>query len=250
MEYLDVEGARICYAAGKGEDRADVPVLLVHGAGGSQHVWLRQLEPEIPGYRLLALDLPGHARSEGAGSRSVEEYCDFVGDFMDAAGFEKIVLGGHSMGGAITQRFALKYPRRLRGIVLVGTGARLRVAETVLENARKGINLPEYAYSPQTSKSLISRAEMEFDLTSPQVRYGDFLACDGFDLMEEVHKIDAKTLIVCGEEDRLTPPKYSVYLRERIPGAVYEPVPDAGHMVMWEKADAVNKALEGFLKRL
>jgi pimeloyl-ACP methyl ester carboxylesterase len=66
--------------------------------------------------------------------------------------------------------------------------------------------------------------------------------------MDHVHEIALPTLILCGEEDRMTPLKYSEYLRDRIPGARLVVIPRAGHMVMLEQPRAVNEAIAEFLR--
>ena len=81
----------------------------------------------------------------------------------------------------------------------------------------------------------------------------DFTACNDFNLLAEspaedvLRHIDLPTLVVCGKEDRLTPPKYSRYLQERIAGAELLLVPDAGHMVMLEQPQAVTSAIAEFV---
>jgi pimeloyl-ACP methyl ester carboxylesterase len=249
MNTLNVSGERISYLASDDLASSKTPVLFLHGAGGSSHVWRNQIEAEVPGYMQVAVDLPGHARSEGKGAERVEDYRDFVQAFVKAAGWERLVLCGHSMGGAITQAFALAYPHLLQAIILVGTGARLRVAPEVLDAAKRGGNLIDMAYAPSTDRRLVKEAEKEYLLTEPEVRSRDFLACDGFDIMERVAAIEVPALIVCGEEDRLTPVKYSRYLEERLPDAELRLIPEAGHMVMWEQSQAVNEAIASYLSR-
>ena len=84
----------------------------------------------------------------------------------------------------------------------------------------------------------------------PEVLYGDFLACDRFDLMKEVEKIDRPTLILCGEDDELTPIKYSQYLLLRIKGSSLETFRDAGHMVMMEATGPFNDKIGEFISRI
>jgi pimeloyl-ACP methyl ester carboxylesterase len=145
---------------------------------------------------------------------------------------------------------ALSFPKLLQGIILVGTGARLRVAEDVLIRARKGASFAEYAYSSDTPVSVKREAEREFRLTSPEVRYHDFLACNNFDIMDQVHEIALPTLIICGQDDKLTPVKYSQFLHQKIPDSWLKTIPLAGHMVMWEQPEACNQAIQDFLNRL
>jgi pimeloyl-ACP methyl ester carboxylesterase len=224
-----------------------MPVLFIHGAGGSLHNWANQLQPDIPGFCQIALDLPGHARSQGTGQEHIQDYVKWVIGFIQAMGFEQCILAGHSMGGAITQMAALQSPELLRAIILVGTGARLRVAEDVLNRAWQGESFAEYAYAPDTASWLQQEAEKEFGLTSAKVRYYDFLACDRFDIMHMVQELQPEALIVCGKEDQLTSVKYSQYLNQNLPSSSLEIMPGAGHMVMWEQAEAFNRALQKFL---
>ncbi len=228
----------------------ELPVLFIHGAGGSSHLWSNQLALHINGCFQLALDLPGHARSGGTGENSIQAYAQWVVDFIHELGCAQCVLAGHSMGGAITQTVALTNPDLLRAMILIGTGARLRVTEEVLVRAREGASFAEYAYAPQTPDSIRQEAEKEFSLTSPEVRYHEFVACDHFDCMQRISEIKTPTLILCGAQDQLTPVKYSQYLHQHLPDSRLEIIPQAGHMVMWEQAEACNRTIKDFLETL
>jgi pimeloyl-ACP methyl ester carboxylesterase len=81
----------------------------------------------------------------------------------------------------------------------------------------------------------------------PEVLYSDFLACDRFDTMNEAEKIDLPTLVLCGDEDELTPVKYSQFLHSRIKGSKIEILPNAGHMVMMESPQAFNEKIREFI---
>jgi pimeloyl-ACP methyl ester carboxylesterase len=175
--------------------------------------------------------------------------------FLRAAAATPGVLVGHSMGGGITQAVSLAEPALLRGIILVGTGARLRVDPTVFEALRQGHEaaarlVAERAFGPAASAAL--RAEGIADLTRCPVPVieGDFRACDAFDVMADVGRIGLSALVVCGEQDVLTPPKYARYLHDRLAGSRLALVPDAGHYVMREQPAMVNAALADFLADL
>jgi pimeloyl-ACP methyl ester carboxylesterase len=237
------------------EAGAGRPVVFIHGAGGRAEVWTRQLAGLADAARLLAVDLPGHGATGGRGCLAVPEYAAWVRRLCDGAGVEKAVLAGHSMGGAIAQTLALAHPERVAGLVLVGTGARLRVLPRVLalfrDDPPAGASLVgSLSYSPRTSPGAVVEAERGLAETPPAVTLGDFLACDRFDAMATIGTVRAPTLVVVGGDDRLTPPKYARYLAGAIPGAQLVEVADAGHFPQLEQPDVVNAALRAFLRGL
>jgi pimeloyl-ACP methyl ester carboxylesterase len=188
--------------------------------------------------------------------KTIPEYREFLKDFLGVLGAERIVLGGHSLGGGIAQDFALRYPEKLRAILLIGTGARLRVLPEALERLRQmaeGKIEPRFdpwGFSPGATPESVSEGEREWAKTSPRVRYDDMAACDQFDIMKEVDQIRLPTLMICGRDDRLTPVKYSEYLKGKIPGSKMEIVEGAGHMVMLEAAEAFSRMILTFLRSL
>jgi pimeloyl-ACP methyl ester carboxylesterase len=231
------------------------PVVLVHGAAGSGRVWAPQLAGLAAVARLVAVDLPGHGETGGPGCRRVEEYAAWLLAFLDALGLARAVLAGHSMGGAIVQTVALDHAERLDGLVLVGTGARLRVLPRILELCRddppRGAELVgQLAYSEATPRGAVVEAERSLAVTPPAVTLGDFWACDRFDAMARVPTLTLPTLVVVGRDDRLTPPKYAAFLATAIPGARLVEIPGAGHFPQLEQPAAVNAALRAFLADL
>jgi pimeloyl-ACP methyl ester carboxylesterase len=112
------------------------------------------------------------------------------------------------------------------------------------ETARK---INQFAFSRKVQTDLIEKSLSFMLQCRPEVLYGDFLACDRFDLMNEVEKIILPTLILCGDDDQLTPVKYSQFLNSRIEGSKLEVLSNAGHMVMMEAAQAFNKKVREFI---
>jgi len=226
------------------------PIVFIHGAGGNHKVWAYQVKY----FRnSIAINLPGH--DGGEGRRSVDEYVEYVRDFLDRNGLRNVVLVGHSMGGAIAQKFALKYSEYLRAIVLVCTGARLRVLpkifELIRDNYPKAVELiANMAVSRNASQTIKSQVAEELLKANPKVVYGDFEACDKFDIMDQVSNIRVKTLIICGSDDLLTPVKYSKYLNDKIPGSILKIIEGSGHMVMIEKPEEFNSILNDFIYSL
>jgi len=230
--------------------KAERRLVFIHGAGGTHRVWRYQTSafPES-----LAVDLPGHPR--GKGCSSISEYAEFVTQTIVGERLQRAILVGHSMGGAIAIEVALTRPELLAGIALVGSGARLRVTplrkEEVIEDYQHAAEvIAEWAYSPKTDPKLRRASVQELLEVPAPVTYGDFEACDRFDRMNEIGRIALPTLIVCGEDDNLTPIKYSRYMKERIRTAELVIIPDAGHSVMLEKPEELNAALRSFISRL
>jgi pimeloyl-ACP methyl ester carboxylesterase len=157
------------------------------------------------------------------------------------------------MGGAIAQQFALQSPQKLSGLILVGTGVRLRVHPTILEatsdptRSEEAVDMIiDWSFSesaPERLVELAHRRMLEVDLN---VIHDDFVACNNFDVMERVSEIKLPALVICGESDRLTPMKYSQFLIDQLGRASLERVPEAGHMVMLEKPELVAEAIAKF----
>jgi pimeloyl-ACP methyl ester carboxylesterase len=232
------------------------PVILIHGAGGTHLHWPPSIR-RLSDYPVYALDLPGHGKSEGRGQQSIKGYTQGVLEWMDALKMHKAVFVGHSMGGAIALTLGVQHPERVLGLGLVGTGARLRVAPTILESAAREETFPklieiicQWAFSSQADPRLVELAATRMAEIRPSVLHSDFIACDAFNIMDTLEEIKAPGLALCGDNDQLTPPRYSQYLADHIPNAEVQILPSAGHMVMLEKPEEVSEALLDFLSNI
>jgi pimeloyl-ACP methyl ester carboxylesterase len=224
-------------------------LLFIHGAGASPSVWRLQLA-HFKG--AIAVELPGHP--SGHGCSTIDDYASVVEQYLREKTVRSPVLVGHSMGGAIAMTHALR-GYKLAGLVLVGTGARLRVHPDILRGIKENYEevsrlIASWSVSPRSDPVIAERIGQDLLHANPEVVYGDFIACDKFDRMNDLQKIACKTLIVVGADDRMTPVKYSQYLHDGIANSTLIVVPEAGHSVMLEKPRAFNGALEGFLGSL
>ncbi len=253
MPYVAVAEEQIYYTCGPPARRARAALLVLHGAGGDHRHWPQGLLA-MPATDCIVVDLPGHGQSGGSGRQCIEAYADFVDALVSAMQLDALTLVGHSMGGAIAQAVALRRRPWLRSLVLVGTGAKLRVTKDLLRlldadypqavelicNQAFGVTVPG------SLRESICRGLLQ---TSPVVTRDDYLACDRFDRMEEIGAIRVPTLIVSGAADEMTPPKYGAYLQARIRGSSHTVIPEAGHMIALEKPAAFIEVVSAFLTR-
>ncbi len=226
------------------------PLVLVHGAGGNLMHWPGELR-RLPGQTVYALDLPGHGKSDGAGRTEISAYAEVVREFAEVLALPAFVLAGHSMGGAIAIECALRYPGRLAGLILVGAGAKLRVAPQILTGILDDFQgttalLAQWTHGEHVNPNLLRLYTRRLREVSPQVIHDDFVACDAFDRRADVGRITTPVLILCGDADRMTPVKYSQFLHEQIAGSQLTVIPGAGHMVMLEQPAAVAQAMAAF----
>jgi len=247
--------ARLYYFADEAGDHSRPPVVFIHGAGGNHLSWPPQLR-RLPDQSIVAPDLPAHGKSEGIGYHAIEDYVHDILEFMSAVGMYSAVLAGHSMGGAVALSAAIHFPERVTALCLIGSGARLRVAPALLhaasnpsafESAVQMINDASFSSQSVRVKELSTQRMME---TRPAVLYGDLMACDAFDVKDQLDNLLIPALIVCGMEDRMTPLQYSEFLRDHIAGARLEVIPNAGHMVMLEQPNRVSDLMADFLNSI
>lgn len=234
-------------------------LLMLHGAGGRSLAWQSQL---LAFPRARAEDLPGRA---GDTPNSVDGFlralrgtlgCGAVcgaGGTPDSGG--SLILAGHSLGGAIALWWALSYPAEVRALVLLCTGARLRVAPQILEGIRAAdpAAIEQFGamwLGTSTSQRLREKSLALLRSTPPDVLAADLEAADRFDVMAELDRLHLPVLVISATEDHLTPVKYGRYLHERIAGSELVVIEHAGHMVMLERPQAVNRAMRAFLERL
>src|SRR3954469_25900953 len=132
---LTVNGAKTyCYTGGKAFDKSKPTIVFIHGVVSDPSVWILQTRYIANyGWNVLAVDLPGHCRSEGEAPSSVEEAAAFIAGLLDAAGVQKAPLVGHSWGSLIALEAASRLKDRITHLVLVGTAAPMKVSAALLE---------------------------------------------------------------------------------------------------------------------
>lgn len=247
MPTITVDHAEIYYAR---HGTAGVPLVCLHGAGGSHAGWYNAVKL-LHHVSAVALDLPAHGQSTGQGRDSVAAYAEVVTGVLDALDLPAgsgpaAVFAGHSMGGAIALWLALHQPERVRALVLAGTGAKLRVHPDILQAAKEGRPVGSAAVLGGQSYSSSVRPPT----AAPEVVYGDWVACDAFNVMDRLGEIHVPTLVLVGANDMMTPPKYAGFLAHGIKGASLVTIEGAGHSPMLDKPAEVAAVIQRFIDSL
>jgi pimeloyl-ACP methyl ester carboxylesterase len=243
-------------------DMADM--VLIHGAGDSAAVWQRQTAKYSGKHRVLAVDLPGHgARLAESGNDRHETNAAEICRLMDQAGIANAVVAGHSMGGGVALMLALNHPERVQALVLVATGARLKMRPDFIESAAKtatefGNRKPSHTHiipaaqmvHPEIPVPVVRELEAMIGDASAQATYGDFQANNNFDVMARLPEIKVPTLVIGGDADKMAPEKFCRFLAENISGAQLRMLRSCGHYPQVEQEQAFNDALDAFLSSL
>jgi pimeloyl-ACP methyl ester carboxylesterase len=228
-----------------------LPLVLIHGAGGSHLDWPIALR-RLPGANLVLPDLPGHGKSPLPGRDSIVTYAADVIALLDSLGIERAIFVGHSMGGGIALQVALDHAERAAGLILVGTGAKLGVSPEILERLhvdQAGVAhlLAEWYWSAATPPERRALT-VQYLLAQPvELLYNDYLACNRFDVRERLPEIRVPTLIFAGTEDRMTSLKFGQYLQSHIADAELVVLEGAGHMMALEQPQRVAEAVQAWL---
>jgi pimeloyl-ACP methyl ester carboxylesterase len=256
MRTVEVDGRKLsAWVSGESFDPSRITLVFIHGSAGDHTNWIFQYSILKDRFQTAVLELPGHGASGGPGEQTVEAYVEWVRRHIAALGIARPVLIGHSLGAATSLTFAVRHGSLLAGIVPVGGGLKMPVNPAILEGLKTN---PAPIYE-MVVKFSFTRANRErfakviiegLSKVDPLVFHGDLTACDRLDLAGTAGTIGVPTLVVCGAEDKMTPPSLSEAIRDAIPGARLALIPGAGHFVMMENPEAVNRALADFVESL
>jgi pimeloyl-ACP methyl ester carboxylesterase len=185
----------------------------------------------------------------------VAAYVEWVKKILDGLGIARPVLIGRSLGAAICLSFAIRYGETASAVVPVGGGARMPVNPAILEGLRQDPALiigmaARFSVAKRNRERFTDLLTESLSRVDPEILHGDFSACDKLDIAEAAAGIRIPALVVCGAEDKLTPPSLSEDLRDRIPGAKLVLIEGTGHFAMLEDPETFNKALTDFVNSL
>lgn len=242
--------------------KAGIPVLLLHGLGSSAEDWERQMPALVKHHDVLAVDLRGHGRSaRGPGAFTVEALADDVARALDAEGVPAVHAVGLSLGGCVALALALRHPARVRSLTLVNAFARFtsagpRAALRLLVRLALLAAAPMSRVGAHVARGLFPRpdqaddralAAMRLARTPRGVYVAAIAALARWNAGGRLGDVRCPTLVVIGGRDTTVPRRAGQRLVEEIRGARLVVLPGAGHIAVWDAADAFNRALLEFL---
>ena len=245
------------YTGGRPFDPKLPAIVFIHGAALDHSVWQWQSRYLAHhGFGVLAVDLPGHGRSPGAVRTSIEALADWVAAFIDAAGVDRAIVAGHSMGSLVALDTALRHPERVAKLVLLGVSVPMPVGEAFLAAAKDDspaafdmqtawghARLSALASSPVPGASLACAGRQLNARSHAGVQFAGLAACHAYaPTPEAIRGLRVPTLAIAGRRDQMTPMKAGQALAKEIPGARFVAV-DAGHSMMNEAPREVLSAL-------
>lgn len=260
---LKVDGRTVFAATGGKPFGASQPaVVFLHGACMDHTVWKLQTRYFAwHGRSVLAVDFPGHGRSEGPLVPSVEAMADWTLALLDSAGLEKASLAGHSMGALVALEAAARSPARVEKLALLGATAPMRVNDALLGAAEANdhlaldlVNAWGYGRAAQRGGHRMPGLWMMrgglrlMESAGNGVMYNDLAACNAYQgAAAAAAAMICPVLFVLGERDMMTPVKGARALAAAMADARVEVIPGAGHIMMDETPDETLDALRGFL---
>ncbi len=228
--------------------------VFIHGAGGDGSVWEYQLKLLGKACKLIVPDLPGHGKSEGDVFATAAKYAYWLDMFTEKLKIPSFFLAGHSLGGAIVQEFARAFPKKVKGLILAGTGARFNILKEylllILRDFETAVKTScASAYSLSVTKELYEKGYEMLRKNGKKVLYGDMLTCDQFNSTVWISSVRNPAIVICGSEDKITPCVLSRDISRHIAGSQLKVIPGAGHMVMMEAPEEFNNSVLRFMDK-
>ena len=285
--FAKVNGKRVFFdVVGEGLDAATPflrkrPVFIaLHCASGFDHGYLRNgLDPLSIMGQVIYVDLPGAGRSDKAGvlEATFESLADDVAGLMDYLGIDEAFILGHCAGGFVAQHFAIKYPEKVEGLILVNTkpsfenppnedGSPLpslaaRAPQDVVETAYKVYG--EGIITQDNVKAMLEKVGPYFFAPSQMFNYDYVFSFTSmslpmmdrfvnhiyktFDVRDQLSQIQARTLVIAGSKDWLTPASGARLIAERVNDATYIEFEDSCHISFAENRVGFLRVVQSFV---
>lgn len=231
-------------------------IVFVHGAGLSGSVWMYQTDFFDDA---VAVDLPGHGDSDGPPYSTISEYARWLGDELRRTGAEPVTLVGHSMGSLIALEAAARNQDMVARLVLINTAARMTVNAELLEAAKAHDasaaamvikwTLPRHSGYGRPKRWVLALSDGFMNAAESGIMANDLAACDTYaETLAMAEKVRCPTLLLLGENDKMTRPSAAQPLAAALSDARIVVVDKVGHMLPLEKPAEVNEMISLFMK--
>ncbi len=242
--------------------RGQMPVVLVHPVGLDLTYWGPQVDALCDLYDVVAFDLPGQGRSPGTPQDwSIPQAVSFLQQVVESTGSPAAHIVGLSVGGIISQAFAVAHPERVRSLTLISTAptfseqgreAMRKRAANVRQGGMQAV-LQECLQRWFTEATVARRPDLIDRVTKtlladdPEVHGAMWDMISAFDIVSDLHRITAPTLIMTGELDPSSPPSSAKLLHQEIAASELHIFPGFSHMLPFEAPSVINDHLLRFL---
>lgn len=257
---IKVENSTINY---QDSEKHTLPVIFIHGFPFNKSSWAPQFEFLKETHRVIIYDLPGFGESISNDEHTIESFADNFIKFMDALKIDKAIVCGLSMGGYILLNAVERYSDRFAAIILSDTQC---IADTK-ENAEKRFKTIEDIHKnglTEFTEGFLKNAFTEETLEKNKIVVENIrqvilansttaitsalkAMANRKETCTGLKNITVPTLILCGEEDKLTPPAQSEFLFKAIPNSEMHIIKSAGHLSNLEQSDSFNDHLHNFI---
>jgi len=250
------------YTGSRAFDPALPSIVFVHGAALDHGVWALKSRYFAHHRRnALAVDLPGHGRSDGEPLASVAGIADWLVALLDTLRVDRAALVGHSMGALAALDATGRNPDRVSRLALLGPSAPMPVSDALLEAAKGDEHvafelITGWSFSPSDQLGgnrlpgvwMTGNALRLMERSRPGALHTDLLACHGYaDGLKAAALIRCPVLLILGARDQMAPAKNAAALLDALRDKRVLTIPDCGHSLMTEAPDAVLDALREFL---
>jgi len=250
-------GYDIGYAEAGGGDAT--PIVFLHGVGSDKSVWHPQLEHFGRERRAIAFDYPGYGDSDPAPKRTTrDDFAAAIISAMHELDIDRAHICGLSLGGVVAIAMHHADAKRCASLILADSFAEHPEGRAIYERGIAASNDLRAMAEARVDVLLAQPADpaVRSEVVETMARIAPAAYVIGAEAVwlanqrDRARDIRVPTLVLCGTEDKVTPPALSIELAQLIPGARYEAIESAGHISNLEKPDEFNSALDAFLAKV